>query len=219
MRVMVLLGIVLSTAFVAGAAEDVSTPPDAPPKEIVLFNGKDLDGLTIQPETPDAMLAWKVKDGVLHATGVPTNYIRTKEKYSQYLLRFEWRWLEEPGNSGLLLHIQGEAKVWPRCLEAQLKHEDAGDFFIMEGVTFAELPEGKRRTIKREPSNEKPLGEWNEMTVEVNKGNVRVSVNGVLQNEASEVSVEEGYIGFQSEGTPIEFRNIAMTVHKEEDGE
>jgi len=35
-------------------------------------------------------------------------------------------------------------------------------------------------------------------------------VNGVLQNEGTDASVTSGWICLQSEGSPIEFRNIYL---------
>ena len=40
---------------------------------------------------------------------------------------------------------------------------------------------------------------------------IRVTVNGDLVNEGSNCSVTEGAICLQSEGAPIEFRNIILT--------
>jgi hypothetical protein len=39
---------------------------------------------------------------------------------------------------------------------------------------------------------------------------VIVKVNGVLVNHATKVSQTKGAIALQSEGTPIEFRNIKL---------
>ena len=42
-------------------------------------------------------------------------------------------------------------------------------------------------------------------------GELKVYVNGELQNEASEVEVVPGYVCLQSEGAEIQFRNIHLT--------
>jgi len=36
-------------------------------------------------------------------------------------------------------------------------------------------------------------------------------INGLLQNEATGVGLRRGYIGLQSEGAPVVFRNIKLT--------
>jgi len=65
-----------------------------------------------------------------------------------------------------------------------------------------------RRTPKMGPSSEKPLGEWNSYDIVCKGDTIEVSVNGVLQNKATQVNVQSGKILLQSEGTPIEFRNV-----------
>ena len=59
-------------------------------------------------------------------------------------------------------------------------------------------------------ASEKPAGEWNEAEVICKGDRITVYVNGVLQNECSGVNTR-GYIALQSEGGPLEFRNIYLT--------
>ena len=42
-------------------------------------------------------------------------------------------------------------------------------------------------------------------------GTVEVAINGQRQNKATGVTIRKGYIGLQSEGVPIIFRNITLT--------
>ena len=51
---------------------------------IKLFNGEDLENWNVFVSSPDVEpgdLFW-VKDGVIHTSGIPNGYIRTKETYS-----------------------------------------------------------------------------------------------------------------------------------------
>jgi hypothetical protein len=189
-------------------------------ESIKLFNGKDFEGLTFylrdnaKPED-----TWSVKDGVIQCTGKPAGYFRTKEKYTNYELTLEWRFdpAKGAGNSGVLLRLVGEDKIWPKSIEAQLHSGNAGDIWNIDNVKMkvaADRTEG-RRTRKMKPSNEKPLGEWNHYRIVVNKGDVRLYVNGELQNAAEDAEVVAGHIGFQSEGAYIEFRNIVLTPIKD----
>ena len=57
---------------------------------------------------------------------------------------------------------------------------------------------------------EKPVGEWNEADITCKGGKITVYINGELQNEATS-DYKNGYIALQSEGGPIEFRNIYLT--------
>ena len=137
--------------------------------------------------------------------------MRTEQEYSDYILEFDWRWTEQPGNSGLLMHISGPDEVWPKSIESQLHAGDAGDIWVIGGTTFAEhVNKDDRRTPKKEASNEKPVGEWNHKKVICKGDTIEIWVNGVLQNKATGASVQKGYIGLQSEGAPIEFRKIVL---------
>lgn len=53
-------------------------------------------------------------------------------------------------------------------------------------------------------------GEWNEANIFVKDGVITVYVNGVYQNTGTN-KVKEGHIGLQSEGGPIQFRNVTLT--------
>lgn len=191
-------------------------------QRVVLFNGQDLDGWTtyVQDNAAEPEAVWSVQDGVLRCEGQPFGYVRTVESYSNYILELEWRWPEEPTNSGVLLHTVGEDKIWPQCVEAQLKHESAGDFVAIQpgsmvtvnGVRYQ--PEGEsifRVVPKKHPSSEHPAGQWNTYRIICRDGQIDLYVNGVHQNRAFNVRPSSGAIALQSEGSPIEFRNIVLT--------
>jgi hypothetical protein len=200
-------------------AEDGSGPK---PEPVKLFNGEDLSNwkLFLPDENADPAKTWIVKDGIVYCTGEPAGYMRTKKQYSDYTLYLQWRFPGAPGNSGVLLHAQEPDKVWPKSIEAQLHHSDAGDFWVIEGTEFREHKEGDtkrvkgRRTIKHEQSSEKPVGEWNQYRIVCKGDTIKVYVNNVLQNEAHDCTVASGYIGLQSEGAPIEFRDIRLVPMK-----
>lgn len=181
--------------------------------ETALFNGTDLSNWTFHLSDTGAKMeeTWQVEQGILKCSGEPSGYIRTKEKYRDYTLTLEWRWPGEGGNNGVLVHIQEPDNVWPKSLEAQLESGHAGDIWVIGGADFKEH-EGVagRRVVKQEASSEKPLGEWNTYTIVAKGDTLRLYVNGVLQNVATKCTITEGYIGLQSEGRAIEYRNIRI---------
>jgi hypothetical protein len=190
--------------------ETVSAEEDS---AVYLFNGENLDGLEIYIEdtTYNKDSVWQVRDGNLFTTGMPFGYIRTIEEYDNYELNVEWRWVEEPKNSGVLLHIQGEDKLWPICIEAQLMSGKAGDFVAMGGTSFKERIDTSSIVVpKFEASSEKTPGEWNRYEITCKDNTITLIVNGILQNEATETTVSSGKIGLQSEGGPMEFRNFYL---------
>jgi hypothetical protein len=179
-----------------------------------LFNGKSLKGWTVYPA--DANETWSVKEGLLCATGQPNGYVRTVEGYGDYHLHVEWRWAAEPGNSGVLLHMQGEDEVWPQTIECQLAAGSAGDFWLIGDVQVTvegeryDGSEGPVNVPKMEESSEKAAGEWNRYDIFCRDDTIKCLVNGVVQNAGRDLSVSEGKICLQSEGAPIEFRNILL---------
>ncbi len=204
-----MLTIVLPAALIAVVLTGVA----ADSKSVALFNGEDFTGwkLFLPDENADPADTWSVKDGVIHCTGTPVGYMRTEKEYENYRLRVEWRFPGAPGNSGVLLHVQGEDVVWPKSIEAQLQHEHAGDIWVIGGTTFKEhTDKSNRRVLKKEKSSEKPPGEWNQYEIICRDDSITLYVNGVLQNQATECTVTKGAIGLQSEGAPIEFRNIVL---------
>ncbi|OHB64147.1 MAG: hypothetical protein A2Y76_04035 [Planctomycetes bacterium RBG_13_60_9] len=94
---------------------------------MTLFNGRDFEGwhMYLKEADVDPKSVWKVQDGAISCTGVSTGFLRTKEEYGDFRPVLEWRWPEKPDNSGVLLRMSGEEKIWPPCMEAQLMHTRA----------------------------------------------------------------------------------------------
>lgn len=181
---------------------------------IQLFNGRDLTGwkwVAGDGKTPLENV-WKVEDGILKCNGKPAGYIRTEKDYTNYILRLQWRF-SKPGNSGVLMRMIGEDKVWPRSIEAQLHHQNAGDIWNIDKfpmkVDMARTQD--RHTVKLKPTNERPMGEWNDYEITLVGSNLEMKVNGLVQNTATEVLETPGKLCLQSEGAAIEFRNIMLT--------
>jgi len=192
--------------------------------KVMLFNGDNLDNWNIFVSSDDVEadeLFW-VEDGVIHTAGKPHGYIRTKEAYSNYKLHVEWRWTEEPTNSGVLLNVQGKDMIWPLALECQLMHEHAGDIVLIgkgSGITVndvAQLVSSEENRYKVIPKidevSENPAGEWNSYEITSRDGMLEIMVNGVLQNTGRDMTLTKGNILLQSEGSPMEFRNIYLEL-------
>jgi hypothetical protein len=219
-----LVGVALSLRLVAlGAFAEEEQKAIEPKEKIVLFNGQDLTGwvrfIPGDKEEADGKRTvdkvWSVRDGVIRCEGQPAGYIRTEATYTNYKLHVEWRWVEKPTNSGVLLHKQGMDRVWPKSIEAQLMHQNAGDFWLIDHTSLKVKgqPVGPGDCVnskKLEAHSEKPPGEWNAYDITCDGGTVRLVVNGVLQNEGTDANVTSGNILLQSEGSPIEFRNIYL---------
>ena len=168
-------------------------------KKTVLFNGKDLDGWVLYVAPEDGVAAtdvFKVSDGKIVVTGKPFGYMR---------------WIGAATNSGLFQRVQEGDRIWPSVVEVQLQGGHAGDLLGMGGTALAHVdPKAPGLFYKVRASGEspeKPEGEWNSADVEVTGTNVKVWVNGKFVNEA-EGLFTKGCIALQSEGGPLEFRNV-----------
>ena len=189
----------------------------SPRKKTMLFNGRDLTGwkLVADDQNVDLYRVWWINDGGIYCKGKPNGYMRTVRRYADYRLHIEWRWPDEPTNSGVFLHTGGLDKVWPRTIECQLKAGSAGDFVLINGSGITVDGQNKQDPArqfvgvpKQQQSSEKPAGQWNSYDIHCRGDSIRCYVNGVLQNEGTAATDTAGWICLQSEGGPIEFRNM-----------
>ena len=186
-------------------------------KKIELFNGKDLTNWVFKLKDPtvDPATVFQVRNGIIHITGNPFGYMRTKDTFSDYKLHVEWHWPSEATNSGVFVHAQTPDSIWLRCVECQLKAGSAGDFVCMNGADMDQKTDKSKPFVnKLAPSSEKPTGEWNTMEVICKLNTIEVYINGVLQNKGTNVNLSKGSICLQSEGKDIEFRNVYLNKLK-----
>jgi hypothetical protein len=72
-------------------------------------------------------------------------------------------------------------------------------------------PERTRgRNTKHTGMNENEIGKWNHYEIHCNGGDVVLMINGKVVNSASDCAEVAGSICLQSEGTPIQFKNIRL---------
>lgn len=197
-----------------------------------LFNGQDLSGWHVDvPEMdtiPNTINPFILRDDMLVSLGNPRGHLITDEVYKDYKLEVEYRFAGEPGNCGVLVHASTPRalyKMFPKSLEVQMQHEDAGDFWvIVEDIEVDDMVERrgpkeewgitegkKRRVINLTDGSEKPLGEWNTMVIECLKDKIKVWVNGDLVNYGYNATVTSGQIAIQAEGSEVEFRKIDIS--------
>ena len=212
---------------------------------IVLFDGRSLAAFDVfvrshaLNDDPDHV--FRVENGVVHVSGTEHGYFITKRSFRAYRLHAEFRWGEgtfggragKARDSGILYHVQGPDKVWPRSVELQIQEGATGDFWMTDGgaVTGADGtrvtgPPGRALPIfrfgrgpwrdvvgYRDPNGEveRPRGEWNTVELVARGDTVSHYVNGTLVNRGTNPYPTEGKILFQSEGAEIFFRNITLS--------
>jgi hypothetical protein len=181
-----------------------------------LFNGKDFTGWTFcMNNGADPMQTWCVTNGVIHCTGTPTGYLRTKQSYSNYVVTVEWRFRRvapKADNTGVLVHMQLPDAVWPMCVQNQGKSGRQGDLFVMMGAECKEHKgmDANTPVPMRGPANEKPVGEWDTNVTACAGDDVKAFINGKFMNEITGCTIASGCVGIQSEGGDIEIRKIYL---------
>lgn len=201
-------------------------------KTISLFNGTDLSGWHVDvpamDNDPNAINPFIVRDGILVTLGTPQGHLITDSVFQNYRLEAEYRFPGEPGNCGILVHASTPRALYnmfPKSLEVQMMHENAGDFWcIVEDITVPDMEdrrgpieewgitEGKRRRILNlTDGSENPVGEWNIMIIECVGDEIKVWVNGDLVNYGYNCTATKGQIAVQAEGSEVEFRKLELT--------
>jgi hypothetical protein len=182
-----------------------------------LFNGKDFTSWAFYMRSNSAPeKTWSITNGVIHCIGRPSGFMRTEQVYSNYHLTVEWRFLKvtpKANNTGVLIHMQPQERIWPECVECQGQDQKQGDFWLHNGTTASGFPwDGKKSTQvpMPVPPNEKPASEWNTYEVIARADTVEIAVNGKSMNKITGCNLSSGAIGIQSEGADIEVRKILL---------
>ncbi len=180
-----------------------------------LFNGKDFKGwkMILKKKDADSEKTWSIEKGVIICTGKPDGYFYTEKSYKNYTLRYDWKYarpegLKEEedflGNSGALIHITGEHKVWPKCVEVQGMNKEHGKIFAIGGAK-GKYTFDKETLLKVR----KPVGEWNTTEIICKDGAITAKINGT-EVSSGKGELTAGQIGFQSEGAEVFYRNIVI---------
>jgi hypothetical protein len=191
-------------------------------KTVKLFNGKDLAGWEhfLVDENAKMEDVWSVADGILVCQGKPGGYLATKGEYENFKLVVEWRWPEQPGNSGVLMRITGKPTMLPNCVEAQLQNGNAGDMYGFQGFKIDGDQDRKFANpnaaggligVRKIQANENEPGQWNKYEITVDGEQITLIVNGKKVNAATGCDVRAGKIGLQSDGGIIHFRTVELT--------
>jgi hypothetical protein len=204
-------------------------------REESLFNGKDLTGwhadVPAMDKDPGLKSPFIVRNGMLVSLGTPNGHLITDAVYENYRLEIEYRFAGKPGNCGVLVHASVPRSLYsmfPKSLEVQMMHQNAGDFWcIVEDIKVPDMekrrgPKEKwgitegteRRIVNLTDGSEKPLGEWNTLTIECSGNAIKVWVNGDLVNHGFECTASKGQIAVQAEGAEVEFRKLLLTPLK-----
>ncbi len=194
-----------------------------------LFDGKSLSGWYAYIKEEGKIIGsteiFTIEDGCIKISGKKPGYLSTEKEYADFELTFSYRWADTQSitatrNSGLIYHAIGEDRMWCNGMEFQMQQGDAGDLWLIpgsqpnasikvEGKSFGGVAKGTR--VVKTDTNEKALGEWNEMKLICRGNNFEHWVNGKKVLSGETLDRNKGKIQFQSEGHEVWIRNIQLT--------
>ena len=219
----------------AGAGDSEALPKafiDGAGPDWEILGEDDFTNINCDPGT------WEWKDGVAYCTGQPIGVIRTKRQYTNFELVVEWRHMKSAGNSGVFAWapekplLALERGKLPQGIECQvLDHGYAeqyekqtgkkpdwfttnGDVFPCDGSKMTPFPPTAPNGSRSFPSKNlsKGVGEWNHYYIRCINGEIRLWVNGEEVSGGKDCEPCTGYLCLESEGSPIEYRNLRIRV-------
>lgn len=195
---------------------------------------KDFTKVNCEPGT------WTWKDGHAFCTGQPVGVIRSLKPIKNFELVCEWMHKKDAGNSGVFLWASkesiksleaGKGRL-PNGIEVQVldlgyaaqyekKHKKPADWFTSHGDVFPTgpakmkpfppvAPNGKRSFPTKNLT--KGINQWNHYYIRAINGEVRLWVNGEEVSGGTNCDPANGFLCLESEGSPVEFKNLRIRV-------
>jgi len=195
-------------------AAEIEKPAD---KFQPLYNGKDLTGWEVLGGNIEA---WQADGELLSCVKEGGGWLRTDKMYSDYVLKMEFR-IPPGGNSGVGLRFPSEGNPAFVGMEIQILDDGADEYKDLKdsqytGSIYSEVA-AERGALK-------PTGEFNTYEITCLGPHIKVVLNGKTITEANINEHPEakgdykplparpriGYIGMQSHGSRVDFRNIEI---------
>jgi 3-keto-disaccharide hydrolase len=134
-------------------------------------------------------------------------WLRFNKEFSDFKFHVEWRFTKLEGNphynSGVFFRNDADGTIWHQAQTSPEGGYIFGETLIDDKKTaFNEMKEMSENRVK-------PAGEWNAYDIECRKDTCTLAVNGAVVNTLH-TGVAKGYVGLESEGFQIEFRNVVI---------
>jgi len=144
--------------------------------------------------------------------------------YENFVLELDWRHMVENGNAGLFVWsdpIPAVGVPFTRSIEVQIMDGKELDWYTTHGDIFSiwgakmtpdrphPLGDHVQRCLPSERRSN-PAPEWNHYIVTCIDGTIKLDVNGKVVSGGFDVTPRKGYICFEAEGTPAQFKNIRI---------
>lgn len=227
---------VLCLFLIGCQAQTPSTPPPAPAKDPTASITPPVQNPEPELSTPfelesdfklltradfDAFAAedgtWAETSEGIACSGKPRGYLYSKESFQNFTWRLEYRFprpdnltdeAKFKGNTGFMIYITGEHKIWPVSLEVQGKHVQIG---MIKENGGANAPTVEDQPQVRE-SARKPVGQWNRLEIVSKDGELQVALNDQPLSKSGGAFLSSGSIGIQAEDFPFEVRRMRIRI-------
>ena len=233
------LGTIAAIAMVSFSNKNNHTSPLVPSNQLsatekmqgweMLFDGKTTNGWhTYGKDKPGS--AWEVDNGALHLSSASEGRgdLTSNKEYNNFDLKLEWK-ISPNGNSGVIFYVKDEPKYkapYHTGPEMQVLDNDGhsdGKIIKHRAGDLYDLISCSKETVK-------PVGEWNEVEIISNNGDLKLFLNGfnvvhtTMWDDAWKKMVagskfkqwpdfgtfKTGHIDLQDHGNEVWFRNIKI---------
>ena len=180
-----------------------------------VFNGKDLTGWAGPVQN------YQVVDGAIACKKGTGGTIYTKQKYSDFVARLEFK-LPAGGNNGLAIRYPGKGDTaYVGMCELQVLDSEHPKYARLDARQYHGSAYGM---VPAHRGYLRPTGEWNYQQVTVKGSTIKVELNGttILDADLSKVTEymgkrphpgkdnKDGYFGFAGHGDAVHFRNVRI---------
>jgi hypothetical protein len=205
-RLLAILGLLaLAPGPLAAQPDDAFVP---------LFDGRSLDGWVV--ENSDGA-NFSVTGDVLRVEG-PEGWLRSEDRYADYVLRVAFRFLTDDADSGVFVRAVADTdfvRGWPGN-SYQVQTRDVSTNRSDNPLPIANLY--RHRIADGETHYDRdaafdafrPTGEWQDFEIRVAADSIVVHLNGTPVTRAYDIVNPEGYIGLQGETGVVEYRSIMI---------
>jgi hypothetical protein len=180
-----------------------------------VFNGKDFTGWA------GPIDQYEVKDGAIVCRPHKGGTIYTKDEYSDFMGRVEFK-LPPAGNNGLAIRYPGQGDTaYVGMCEIQVLDDSAPQYAKLDPRQYNGSAYGM---VPCHRGYQRPVGEWNFEEVTIKGPTIKVELNGtvILDTDLSKVTEymanhphpgkdrTRGHFGFAGHSDPVAFRNIQI---------
>lgn len=193
---------------IAAVVKESDTPFELEPG-FTLLRRDDFEAFDAGPDT------WTATADGIQCSGKPKGYLYSKQPFQNFTWRLEYRFprpanlkddAKFKGNTGFLVYVTGEHKLWPRCIEVQGKYVQMAA--IKENGDASPVVWEDDDAARQSARN--PVGEWNALEIISNNGALKVNLNGKPISHSAAGPLTEGLLGIQAEDHPFEIRRMRI---------